>query len=407
MPIKTNGRKINVCILSPGLPVPPAKGGAIETLIDETARRYKASAARVFFEETDAGPSSRGADGALDSRPVRVSAAQRSLQRFLNRPARRGLFFLYDSFFIRQVLREIDFEPDIFHIHNNFYYLPRLKSHFPRARFVLHMHNDFLFEHARLHRRYRRVLEDVDKLIAVSGYVARRILDHDAVCRPKVIVIPNGVSPTRFRKLPPDDPALEEWRGRLGLGREDRVILFVGRIHPIKGVDVLLRAFGDLRRGPGRLRLLIAGSSWFAEGRTTPYLEKLRRLSRPMGESVIFTGFVPHERLNYLYNLAELCVVPSVCQDPFVLVNVEAMAAGCAVIASATGGIPEVVTHRQTGILVPPGDADSLCRNMRFLLDHEADRLDLVRRASQVVKDRYSWSLVAERYEAVYRELVG
>jgi len=122
---------------------------------------------------------------------------------------------------------------------------------------------------------------------------------------------------------------------------------------------------------------------------------------------VVFTGFVHHDELNYIYNLAGISVVPSVWQEPFGLINLEAMAAGCAVIASRVGGIPEIVVHDKTGLLVDPSNANALRDQMIFLLEHPDQRERLASNGMSYAHEHGDWDIVAQKTESLYRTILG
>ena len=403
----TDAKKLRLLILSPGLPVPPVKGGAIETIIHETSPFYRHAETWVFSENADLPANLRSDHGNVKYVQVKTGPFCSKIAHFLNRAARRGFFSLYDRRFIRKVVRLMPGAPDVLHIHNNLWCVTFFKKKYPHTRIVLHMHNDFLFEWPRLRLKYRRILEKVDRIIVVSDYLKRRLGVHDPEAAKKTVVVHNGISMKTFARFSSEDARLKPWMAKIGLKDGERCVIFVGRLHPTKGPHILMRAFKALEPESRGLKLLIVGSSWFAEGKMTPYLKDLHRMMEDMRESVIFTGFVSHEELNVLYNLADVCVIPSIFQDPCPLTVFEAMASGCAVIASKVGGIPEMVRHGETGILVPAEDPEALTAALRELLDHSSLRRDLRENALQFIRQHGDWSVFAEKIEWVYREAIG
>jgi glycosyltransferase involved in cell wall biosynthesis len=227
-------------------------------------------------------------------------------------------------------------------------------------------------------------LSCADSVIVNSHSVAEEIAARRlAVTGP--VVMPNGVDLGRFRPLP---------RSQVG-----HVILFVGRLVPQKGVDVLLRAFATvLRKCPG-IRLVIAG-----DGYQRLYLE---RLSRHLGlpPHVEFLGWQTGPALARLYQAAEIVVVPSM-YEPFGLVALEAMACGRPVVASRTGGLAEVVADGSTGYLVPPGDYLSLAQRMAQLLLEPA-RAAAMGQAARQEAMRYRWERIAELTHDLYRDTLA
>ena len=229
-----------------------------------------------------------------------------------------------------------------------------------------------------------------DRFLTVSQYSARELRAPPA----KTHIVYGGADPARYQP----DPAM----GRRG-------VLFVGRLTPHKGVDVLVRAL------PDGAELTVAGSE--GHDRELPereYPALLRRLAS--GRRVTFLGAVDDEELPRLYRSAAVLVLPSVERTCFGrhiavsellgLVALEAMASGTPVIASRIGGLPEVVVDGVTGYLVEPGDESALRDRLRELLaDREtAARMGLNAR-ERVVED-FTWDRCAERCLAAYSDLL-
>ena len=230
-----------------------------------------------------------------------------------------------------------------------------------------------------------------DAFLLVSKYSAAILRTPPAKTR----VIYGGVDPRRFHPDP------EPERGD---------VVFVGRLTPHKGVDVLIRAL------PPSARLLIAGS----EGHDPrpperDYPQLLRRLAH--GRQIRFLGPVSDEALRVLYANAAAVVLPSVhrtCFGRFVAVSellgltaLEAMACGTPVIASRIGGVPEVVEDGVTGFLVEPGDVTHLRERISQLSSDDALRSRLGREARQCVMERFTWSACAERCMTTYDRLLA
>jgi glycosyltransferase involved in cell wall biosynthesis len=185
-------------------------------------------------------------------------------------------------------------------------------------------------------------------------------------------------------------------------GRADRLpglpepgyLLFVGDVSREKGIHVLLQAYSALRSSqPAAPPLVIIGRQCL----DTPDLDL---------PGVIYLGSQPHQRVMEAFRGCRLSLAPSIWPEPFGLVALEAMAAGKPVIASHTGGLAEVVVDRETGCLMPPGDADALHRAMEALLTNPALSARLGR-AGQERAASYRASLVVRQVESCYESLVA
>ena len=116
-----------------------------------------------------------------------------------------------------------------------------------------------------------------------------------------------------------------------------------------------------------------------------------------MNDVIIFTGYLPHEKLKYLYSIVDVIVLPSVWQDPCPLVVLEAMASGTFLISSAVGGIPEVMESGKNGVMVEPADAGALALAVCNALNEPETMRRMERMARKQIVGGYTWErLVAE-----------
>jgi D-inositol-3-phosphate glycosyltransferase len=212
----------------------------------------------------------------------------------------------------------------------------------------------------------------------------------------KVSVIPLGVDLDRFR--PADQVAA---RHALGLNGE-RIILFVGRLEPLKGIDILINAAASLESDVDCSVLIVGGDET-----SKTQVARLRYLARQRGieERIAFVGAVDHEMLPLYYNAADVCVVPS-HYESFGLVAVEAMASGVPVVASRVGGLMGTVKDGETGYLIPWLCPEPFAERIELLLDNEPLRRNLGGAAREAVA-RYRWENVAAAVLEVYTDLTN
>ena len=202
----------------------------------------------------------------------------------------------------------------------------------------------------------------------------------------RIAVIPNGIDLSEF---PGPVPAHRPSAGTTGL--------FVGRLDPSqKGLEPLVRAVAALPPSSG-FRLRIVGEDW---GGRQGVLRLASRLD--VADRIALVGCVSRTALLREYADADLLVLPSRF-EPFGIVLLEAMAAGLPVVASRVGGIPEVVSDGETGLLVEPGDAEALASAILRLVERPALRATLGARGRERARS-YSWDALIPRVLAVYRE---
>jgi glycogen synthase len=253
---------------------------------------------------------------------------------------------------------------------------------------------------------------NADGVVAVSGAMRQDVHDLYGVPDEKVRVIPNGIDLEQYRPTP--DPSVP---ARYGIDPRRPFVLFVGRITRQKGIIHLVEALKYFR--PGVQVVLCAGAPDTEEiGREMA--EKVAQARRESADEIIWIAQVlPREDIIPLYTQAALFVCPSV-YEPFGIINLEAMACGTPVVASAVGGIKEVVVSGETGLLVPfeprgpadfePRDSDRFARDLaaavKALLDDPEGRARMGRQARERVERFFSWPSVARRTCEFYRELV-
>ncbi|MCS7050453.1 MAG: glycogen synthase [Thermomicrobium sp.] len=256
----------------------------------------------------------------------------------------------------------------------------------------------------------RVAIEAADAVIAVSGATRRDVLDHFAVPPERVHVIHNGIDTERYRRTDRTE-ALE--RAGVDLGRPS--VLFVGRITRQKGIVHLLDAVPFL--APEIQVILLAGQP------DTPDIaraveSRVAELRAHRGGIIWIPEMLPREDVIQFYSHATVFCCPSV-YEPFGLINLEAMACECPVVASDVGGIPEVVIDGETGLLVhlevdqvtgepvdPAGYARALAEAIQRIVDDPDLRRRLGRRGRERVERSFSWHAVAQRTLALYRSLV-
>jgi phosphatidyl-myo-inositol dimannoside synthase len=205
--------------------------------------------------------------------------------------------------------------------------------------------------------------------------------------RDRVHVVPNGVDTELFSPAPQ-----AEARAELGLPSGPLAVC-VGRLNREKGFG---HAMATLRTVP-ELRLVIVG-----DGEERGALER-EAGEQQVAERVVFAGAQPHERIARYLAAADLFLFPTERDEAAPLVLPQALAAGAAVIASACGGVTEVVGADEAGILVPPGDAAALAAAVRGLLESPEERRRLQATARRRAVERYSLDSMVAATEGVYR----
>ncbi|HEY45407.1 MAG: glycosyl transferase [Anaerolineae bacterium SM23_ 63] len=251
------------------------------------------------------------------------------------------------------------------------------------------------------------LLQSADRVVAATPAEVAQIQWLYREDTSRVVVIPPGVDTSHFYPIP-DDEAKEY----IGVPCHDRMLLFVGRIEPLKGIDTLIEAVGILHkegildRHPFCLAV-IGGDTHSSREQMTAEMERLHAMRDSLGilDLITFLGKRDQDTLPYYYSAAEVVVVPS-HYESFGLVALEAMACGTPVVASETGGLAFLVRDGETGFHVPTADPEALAEKLRLIIQDDDLRAQLGRQAAEYAQ-AYSWSMVVEQVIDLYRSMLG
>jgi glycosyltransferase involved in cell wall biosynthesis len=342
---------------------------------------------------------------------------------------------LYPSF-ARQVAMDLRRQAcDVIHIQHCSQYVPVIREYNPTAKIVLHLHSEWFSQGDS--RVFERRLKDVDLVTAVSGYVAEKTRRDFPAIANRCEVIYNGIDSREF---------VREKDYRVSQDKPKR-ILYAGAISPHRGLHVLLEAFKIVvKRYPNvcLVRLDLVGPEGnyalqdtfdirdralrrsvapyyafkpmsFLKAKLFPssnratyrsYLEGM--MPAEVSERVTFHGLVRHRaQLIEHYYAGDIFVFPSICNDSFGIPVVEAMAAGCPVVATRSGGVVETVKDCDTGFIVEKNDPQQLAYMLLRLLEDDELREKMGRAGRKRALAMFTWDMVAETMLSRYRLLSG
>ena len=245
-------------------------------------------------------------------------------------------------------------------------------------------------------RAEKELVRDCHRIIASTCKGKEDLIRYYGALPAKVSIVPCGVNVGLFK------PIMRVIARRYTGLNGDRIILFVGRIVPEKGVDKLVQAVSYLQ-GKQRIKLVVIGGG----DRSIAEIQRLKNLARSLkiGDSVSFLGLIAHDELPFFYSAADVSVVPSY-HESFGLVMLESLACGTPVVATKVGGAETVIRHGETGYIVKNNDpyclAESISQLMLKLNDHQ-ELTSLIR--SSVTK--YGWPNITDALIAEYRTVLG
>lgn len=346
--------RIKVALIAPSsLPIPSVKGGAIETLsnflLDENEVFSKIQFDVFSYFNIQAEVKSKFYKNSrfLFFKP-RIADKVRDFIFRLTYHISRRRYSSESSFvhFIKKKLKRNHY--DYILIEGNFLQVGKLTKF--NTPIILHLHTDILNKQEPM---TRRVVSNCDRIFVISDFLKKQI-EFVVGKSEKIIVYKNAINLSNFY---PNAQSKMENKRRLNLHPEKKVMIYCGRLTPIKGVFEAIKAFHKAAQPD--LTFMIVGGSNFADSKPTEYEEKLRAYVCENNLDVVFTGYVPHDELPKYYSAADFSICPSTCNEAAGLVVIEAMAVGLPVIASKKGGIPEYVFPDACS-LVESGDSNDI-----------------------------------------------
>ena len=249
----------------------------------------------------------------------------------------------------------------------------------------------------------REVIRLADRIVAATPAELAQLQWLYEADTKKIVVIPPGVDISHFYPIPED-----EAKEFIGIPPCDHMLLFVGRIEPLKGIDTLIEALSIMRKDHVFVCLtVIGGNPETDQDDNKSEMARLQLLREKYGleDLIAFLGSRSQDTLPYYYSAADAVVVPSQYES-FGLVALEAMACGTPVVASQVGGLAFLIQDGVTGYTVPADDPQALADRLTTLVNNPELRQRMGERAASTARE-YRWQRIADRVLNVYREVTG
>lgn len=245
----------------------------------------------------------------------------------------------------------------------------------------------------------RWALSQANRIVTVCDWVRGTLLKLYDLPSESISTVHNGIDTEHFR---PVKNARERIAHLLGTENLERpIILFMARIMGAKDPATLVQAIPKVLQAHPDALLLFRGAGVTLHG----YLKSLLSRLAPQN-SYKFVGFVGSDEVASLYSAASVYVLPSI-HEPFAYTLLEALACGSPVVASAVGGLPEIITNEGNGLLVEPKDPDALAAAITKLLDDEKLAKRLGRAGRETIESRFDLKVFADKFDHELREMAG
>ncbi len=242
---------------------------------------------------------------------------------------------------------------------------------------ILHLHNDLLNSNTRYHDE---IFKANIKILTVSNYIKERVSSIQPC--DKIQTVYNGIDLKHFssKSLSPIS------RKKMGFSEKDFVMIYSGRINNEKGISELIDALLLLKDFP-KIKLLIIGGTFFNNtDHDDKFVCALKEKAKRVEDKITFTGFIPYHNVPNYLQLADIAIIPSMWDEPFGLTVVEAMAMGLPLIATKSGGIPEICEDVAT-IVDREHIVDNLVKAILDLYQHPEKRLQMSKASINRAKD--------------------
>lgn len=327
-----------IIAVPPNLPMPPVKGGAIETLLqyvvneNEKSPRAELTIVSLYDPEAEAASDKYKYTKYIYYKKGCLSGIRWFFFRAIRKLLGIQILFLepYEHFITKQIINN---KYDVFVNESaDFNAFRKVSQNIGRDNCYAHLHSRFSSNN--------KIDETFGTIISVSEFIKNEWLKTASIDRKRVKVIQNCVDEDLFSK---SISAKEKTslRMKYGFTDENFIVIYCGRIVPEKGVLELITAINEIN--DANVKLMIIGSPNFGKEGRTNYLIKVEDEVKKSNGKIVFTGFVRHDQLYKYYQISNCSVVPSTYEDPAPLVPIESMMAGKALILTNSGGAPEYV----------------------------------------------------------------
>ena len=314
-----------------------------------------------------------------------------------------GLFFISPS--MKKWLRENIKDFDVVHMHNFRSYQNSVVHRYAKEYnipFVLQAHGSVLpfFAKQRLKKMYDviwgyKLLRGTSQCIAVAK-AEEEHYKKMGVTPNKIRIIPNGIDLPKYEDLPEHGT----FRKTYGITDDEKIILYLGRIHKIKGIDFLIRAFKQLTNTMSNIHLVIIGPD---DGYYHTMLESIK--NNQLGEKITLTGFLDGREKYAAYHDSDVFVYPSQ-YEIFGISPFEALQFDTPIIVSDGCGCGEVVKAANCGKVVQYNDTDDLIQNITLLINDQKMSSYFIENGKKYIADNLTWETIAVKVEFVYEDCI-
>lgn len=379
------------------LPVPASKGGAVENLIvnllNENEKSKDDSMDVVVFSTFD----EKAVDQAkkfiktrvifiknpkiIDFSDKIIFLIAKNILKKTNSQSYR--FILKRLFFLNKVsknLKKYNYDKVLLENHPTQFLTLKWRKNYKKykGKYYYHCHNEFAGTYG-----CDDIIRQTKKFICVSKYISKFVQRNLNVDETKCVVLKNAIDQSIFLK-PLSKERKQKLVDKYNIKSKEKILLFTGRIVPEKGVLELLSALENVKND---YKLLIVGASLNSIKTKTKYEMQVEKKVEKMHNHVIFTGFIEYNKIFEVYQIADIAILPSICNDAAPLTVIEALTCGLPIITTNSGGIPEYATDGSAIIINRDKDlVKNLSRAINSLMSNKGKQTEMSSKAVKVSK---------------------
>ena len=389
---------MNLAVITSGfLPLPASKGGAVENLIENLLNENEKEN-EIYFSifsiyDEKAVQLSKGYKNSkfifiklnifvkmLDKITFWIAKNKKKKE---NSQSYRFIFQrLYYLRKVSKYLKVNNYDKVLLENHPTQYLVLKWQKNYEKYknRYYYHCHNEFKGTYG-----CKDMIRNTNKIICVSDFIAKQVRDYLNISEERCIVLKNGIDTKKFSKII-DDEEKEKIKEQYNIKKEEKILLYTGRIVLEKGIKELLQAVLKVKNK--NFKLMIVGSALNDIELKTKFEKEVEDLTKELKDKVVFTGFIDYKEIYKFYSIADIAVLPSICDDAAPLTIIESMASGLPIITTNSGGIPEYEKNGCAIILEKDKDlVINLQLQMEKLLQDDEKRKDMSKISMQNAKN--------------------
>lgn len=358
------------------LPTPAVRGGAVETLttyiVDENEKKQKLDIDLYTMYDCKIDVDKYKNTKIIQ---IKINVIEKLFQKivnFKNRILKKKP--IYNILYNKAVKLVTSKKYDKIIIENNMFVYDLIKDKVS-AELIYHMHNDFN-EWDKTEENYKKIVKTASKILVVSKYIKNRVNNVEKT--DKVQVLYNAIDTDIY-----NTNNVVDLRKEYNINNNDIVVGYCGRIVEEKGILELIKAIKKIKTNKN-IKLLIVGSQWYDELKQDKYMLELQKEIKEIENKVIFTGYIKQENMPSIYNIIDILVIPSLCEEAFGCVAIEAMALGKPLIVAKSGGLPEIIKE-EYGYIIEKNSQfiDNMAKYIEKLVENDNIRIEYGKNAKK------------------------